>query len=38
MRIAQLVLQRVPRIRWEESADLAATSRGPGGFGHTGIE
>lgn len=36
MRIAQLVLQRVPRIAWEESETLGATTRGEGGFGHTG--
>ncbi len=36
MRIAQLVLQRVPRIVWEETEALGATPRGEGGFGHTG--
>ncbi len=36
MRIAQLVLQRVPRIVWEESETLGTTTRGDGGFGHTG--
>ena len=36
MRIAQLVLQQVPRVEWEEAAELTATSRGAGGFGHTG--
>jgi dUTP pyrophosphatase len=36
MRIAQLVLARVPRLVWEESADLTTTVRGAGGFGHTG--
>lgn len=36
MRIAQLVLQRVPRIRWEVAEELGATGRGAGGFGHTG--
>lgn len=38
MRIAQLVLQRVPRVRWVESAELTATAREAGGFGHTGVE
>ncbi len=35
-RIAQLVLQRVPRVAWLESESLTATPRGAGGFGHTG--
>ena len=35
-RIAQLVVAPVMRVEWEESADLDATDRGPGGFGHTG--
>ena len=37
MRIAQLVLQRVPRIVWHEVEDLTPTERGAGGFGHTGV-
>jgi len=36
MRIAQLVLARVPVLVWEETDALSATSRGSGGFGHTG--
>ncbi len=36
MRIAQMVLQRVPRIEWRESDALDATGRGEGGFGSTG--
>lgn len=35
-RIAQLVLQRVPRVRVEEAQSLGQTARGAGGFGHTG--
>jgi len=35
-RIAQFVLQRVPRVAWEEVGELSATTRGAGGFGHTG--
>jgi dUTP pyrophosphatase len=35
-RIAQLVVQRVPPTEWIEVDDLPATSRGAGGFGHTG--
>lgn len=37
-RIAQLVLQRVPRVEWVEAERLSDTARGPGGFGHTGRE
>ena len=36
MRIAQLVLARVPALVWEETEELSATARGAGGFGHTG--
>ena len=36
MRIAQLVLARVPRIEWDEAEALSETARGGGGFGHTG--
>ena len=36
MRIAQLVLARVPLIVWEEAGALTTTTRGAGGFGHTG--
>lgn len=36
MRIAQLVLQRVPRIAWQPADELTPTARGAGGFGHTG--
>ena len=35
-RIAQLVIQRVPRVEWEEVDELPSTERGAGGFGHTG--
>jgi dUTP pyrophosphatase len=38
MRIAQLVLQRVPRVEWVESGELTATGREAGGFGHTGVK
>jgi len=30
------VLQRLPRVVWEEAGELSATARGAGGFGHTG--
>lgn len=35
-RIAQLVVARVERAELEEQAQLEGTSRGGGGFGHTG--
>jgi dUTP pyrophosphatase len=36
MRIAQMLIQPVPVVRLVEVDDLDATSRGTGGFGHTG--
>jgi dUTP pyrophosphatase len=36
MRIAQMVLARVPRLEWEPAEALAPSARGEGGFGHTG--
>lgn len=36
MRIAQMVLQRLPRLEWEEAAALESTARGEGGLGSTG--
>lgn len=35
-RIAQMVVARYVRITLEETADLRASERGEGGFGHTG--
>jgi dUTP pyrophosphatase len=35
-RIAQLVVAPVVRVRWQEVTELAESSRGCGGFGHTG--
>ena len=35
-RIAQLVIAPVTRVLFKESAELADTDRGTGGFGHTG--
>jgi dUTP pyrophosphatase len=37
-RIAQMVVQRVVRVNWQEVQDLAATAREAGGFGHTDKE
>jgi dUTP pyrophosphatase len=36
MRIAQLIVAAIEQVLWAESDDLPATSRGAGGFGHTG--
>lgn len=36
-RIAQLVISRFERIEWEEANRVEETSRGKGGFGHTGL-
>ena len=37
-RIAQMVLQRVPRLAVEEVQELSHSPRGEGGFGSTGYE
>jgi len=36
-RIAQLVLQKVPQVEWEEVESVDETTRGDGGFGSTGV-
>jgi dUTP pyrophosphatase len=36
-RIAQMVVAKYERIEWKESSSLAASTRGGGGFGHTGV-
>jgi dUTP pyrophosphatase len=36
MRIAQMVIGRLPTVRFEQVQDLDATKRGTGGFGSTG--
>lgn len=35
-RIAQMILQKVERIAWNETDELQVTIRNAGGFGHTG--
>lgn len=35
-RVAQLVISQYMRVRFAENADLRASERGAGGFGHTG--
>ena len=37
MRIAQVLLARMTRIAWQETAELTPTARGAGGFGHSGV-
>jgi dUTP pyrophosphatase len=37
MRVAQLVVAPVIRVDWEEVAELPATTRAAGGFGHSGV-
>jgi dUTP pyrophosphatase len=36
MRVAQMVIARLPEVRVEEVSELDDTGRGAGGFGHTG--
>lgn len=36
-RIAQMVVASYERVVWEEASQLTETTRGAGGFGHTGI-
>lgn len=37
-RIAQMVIGGYTKIAWEETDSLQSTSRGDGGFGHTGVK
>ncbi len=36
-RIAQMIVARHERVNWEEVEILTETSRGAGGYGHTGV-
>ena len=36
LRIAQMIIKPVPRVKWAEVDELPPTERGSGGFGHTG--
>jgi dUTP pyrophosphatase len=36
MRIAQMIISKLPEVRLVETTTLTETSRGAGGFGHTG--
>jgi dUTP pyrophosphatase len=38
MRIAQLVIAAVARVEIVETSEMAATARGAGGFGSTGVD
>jgi dUTP pyrophosphatase len=35
-RIAQMIVNKIERIRFEEVQELPDSNRGSGGFGHTG--
>ncbi|MGZ9584584.1 dUTP diphosphatase [Paenibacillus marinisediminis] len=37
-RIAQMVIQEVPHVKIVEVEELSDTTRGEGGFGHTGVK
>jgi len=37
-RIAQMIIARYERIRWEKTETLSQTRRAGGGFGHTGVK
>lgn len=35
-RIAQMVFQKTEKVQWQEMTELSVSTRGEGGFGHTG--
>jgi dUTP pyrophosphatase len=37
-RVAQMIVAKYERVVWEEAARLGETTRGSGGFGHTGVK
>lgn len=37
-RICQMVVTNYSKVEWEETETLEATTRGEGGFGHTGVK
>jgi dUTP pyrophosphatase len=37
-RIAQMVISRYENIQWQQVEELVETTRGEGGFGHTGLK
>ncbi|MDQ6756931.1 MAG: dUTP diphosphatase [Bacteroidota bacterium] len=36
-RIAQIVFAKIEKAKWQLAKELNETQRGPGGFGHTGV-
>ena len=36
-RIAQMIISRHEQVSWEDAEELNETSRGAGGYGHTGV-
>src|SRR5690606_5902412 len=36
-RIAQMIIAQYEQIKWEEATELSETTRGAGGYGHTGL-
>jgi len=36
-RIAQMIINKIERIAFEEVEELPESDRGAGGFGHTGV-
>tara|TARA_Y100000589_G_C27108111_1_gene611033 strand:+ start:411 stop:935 length:525 start_codon:yes stop_codon:yes gene_type:complete len=38
MRVAQMIIKPVPRVSWQVVNQLDETTRGEGGFGHTGTK
>jgi dUTP pyrophosphatase len=37
-RIAQMVISRYEKVQWQQVDELVETTRGEGGFGHTGLK
>ena len=37
-RVAQMVVAEFKQITWQETNELQSTTRGEGGFGHTGVK
>jgi len=35
-RIAQMIIQKVPKVKWKKAKRIKSTKRNEGGFGHTG--
>ncbi len=37
-RIAQMIISRYEKVQWQQVDELVETTRGEGGFGHTGLK